>query len=241
MQVWPNQPPHDHKKNRTLDSTTSISATGSRFERRKQARPGELLEAALALFVEKGFAATRVDEVAARAGVSKGTLFLYFSTKEDLLKAVVREVIAGRFAEWGRELDSFEGSTEELLRYCMQVWWRRVGDTPAAGISKLMLCEAQNFPELSDFYRREVIEPGNELVGRILRRGVERGELRIPEMQYAVKLVLAPMLFLSLWEHAGGLRTTQPNDFDQQRFLSLHVEALLHGWRATPSVPSPAA
>lgn len=122
MQVWPNQPPHDHKKNRTLDSTTSISATGSRFERRKQARPGELLEAALALFVEKGFAATRVDEVAARAGVSKGTLFLYFSTKEDLLKAVVREVIAGRFAEWGRELDSFEGSTEELLRYCMQVW-----------------------------------------------------------------------------------------------------------------------
>lgn len=217
------------------------SPTGAKFERRKQARPGELLDAALALFVEKGFAATRVDEVAARAGVSKGTLFLYFSTKEDLFKAVVREVIAGHLAEWGRELDSFDGSTEELLRYCMRVWWRRVGETPAAGISKLMLGEAQNFPELSDFYRREIIEPGNALVGRILQRGVDRGELRIPEMPYAVKLVLAPMLFLSLWEHSGGLRTPPPSDFDRERFLSLHVDALLHGWRAPPPVPARAA
>jgi TetR/AcrR family transcriptional regulator len=76
-------------------------------ERRKEARPGELLDAALALFVEKGFAATRVEEVAARAGVSKGTLFLYFPSKEELFKAVVRETIAGRFGEWNEELDAF--------------------------------------------------------------------------------------------------------------------------------------
>ncbi|TLF42683.1 helix-turn-helix transcriptional regulator, partial [Halomonas urmiana] len=78
--------------------------------RRKEARPGELLEAALDLFVEKGFAATRVDDVAARAGVSKGTLFLYFPSKEELFKAVVRENIVGRFAEWNNALESFVGN-----------------------------------------------------------------------------------------------------------------------------------
>ena len=80
-------------------------------ERRKEARPGELLDAALDLFVEKGFAATRAEEVAARAGVSKGTLFLYFPSKEELFKAVVRENISGRFTEWNEEFETFEGTT----------------------------------------------------------------------------------------------------------------------------------
>src|SRR5438045_1912432 len=96
-------------------------------ERRKQARPGELLDAALDLFVEKGFAATRAEEVAARAGVSKGTLFLYFPSKEELFKAVVRENISGRFTEWNDEFGAFEGSTGEMLRYCYKIWWERIG------------------------------------------------------------------------------------------------------------------
>src|ERR1700741_5417003 len=87
-------------------------------ERRKEARPGELLDAALDLFVEKGFAATRAEEVAARAGVSKGTLFLYFPSKEELFKAVVRENISWRFAEWTQEFETFEGSTADMVRYC---------------------------------------------------------------------------------------------------------------------------
>src|SRR4051795_13609634 len=90
--------------------------------RRKEARPGELLDAALDLFVEKGFAATRSEEVAARAGVSKGTLFLYFPTKEELFKAVIRETLSGRFAEWQEEFETFEGTTAEMVRYCMRVW-----------------------------------------------------------------------------------------------------------------------
>ncbi|NCS61615.1 MAG: TetR/AcrR family transcriptional regulator, partial [Rhodoferax sp.] len=110
-----------------------------RRTRRKEARPGELLAAALDLFVEKGFAATRVEEVAQRAGVSKGTLFLYFPSKEDLFKAVVRENISGRFAEWNDEFDRFEGSTQEMLRYCLFSWWDRIGSTKASGIPKLMM------------------------------------------------------------------------------------------------------
>src|SRR6218665_2735103 len=104
-------------------------------ERRKEARPGELLDAALQLFVEKGFAATRVEEVAARAGASKGTLFLYFPSKEELFKAVVRENRAGRFDERNEELDNFDGDSAELVRYCLHTWWERVGMTPASGIA----------------------------------------------------------------------------------------------------------
>src|SRR6185436_5309848 len=124
----------------------------------KEARPGELLAAALDLFVEKGFAGTRAEEVAKRAGVSKGTLFLYFSSKEELFKAVVRENISGRFGEWNEELNNFQGSSADMLRYCVKTWWERVGSTKAAGIIKLMMSEAGNFPELAAFYNAEVIQ-----------------------------------------------------------------------------------
>src|SRR3954469_22982205 len=133
----------------------------ARRERRKEARPGELLDAALDLFVEKGFAATRSEEVAARAGVSKGTLFLYFPSKEELFKAVVRENISGRFTEWEQEFASYEGSAAELVRYCMRVWWERIGTTRVSGIVKLIMSEARTFPDIASFYQQEVIRPGN--------------------------------------------------------------------------------
>jgi TetR/AcrR family transcriptional regulator len=123
-------------------------------ERRKEARPGELLDAALDLFVEKGFAATKSEEVAARAGVSKGTLFLYFPSKEELFKAVIRENISGRFPEWNQEFEDFEGSSADMVRYCMKAWWERVGATRASGITKLMISEARNFPDIAAFYQQ---------------------------------------------------------------------------------------
>jgi TetR/AcrR family transcriptional regulator len=144
------------------------SETSPRRERRKEARPGELLDAALDLFVEKGFSATRADEVAARAGVSKGTLFLYFQSKEDLFKAVVRENIANNFPTWEEELQTFNGSSADMLRYAMVSWWERIGKTRASGIAKLVMSEAQNFPEIAAFYQDEVIKPGNALIRRIL-------------------------------------------------------------------------
>jgi TetR/AcrR family transcriptional regulator len=128
-------------------------------ERRKEARPGELLEAALDLFVEKGYAATRAEEVAVRAGVSKGTLFLYFPSKEELFKAVVRENLARTVSEGASELEVFDGPTGELLTHMMQQWWARYGATKASGISKLIISEASNFPELARFYQEEVVVP----------------------------------------------------------------------------------
>ena len=176
-------------------------------ERRKEARPGELLDAALDLFVEKGFAATRAEEVAARAGVSKGTLFLYFPSKEELFKAVVRENISGRFQEWNQEFQSFEGTTADMVRYCMKVWWERVGATRASGITKLMISEARNFPDIAAFYQQEVIKPGQDLIRRILQRGVDKGEFEIRDMDYAIFSITAPMIYLTMMKHSLGAVT----------------------------------
>ncbi|MGV3570121.1 MAG: TetR family transcriptional regulator [Ramlibacter sp.] len=200
-----------------------------RRERRKEARPGELLDAALDLFVEKGFAATRSEEVAARAGVSKGTLFLYFPSKEELFKAVVRENISGRFAEWNEEFIAFEGSTADMVRYCMRVWWERLGATRASGITKLMISEARNFPDLAAFYQQEVIQPAHDLLRRILQRGVARGEFRPLDVEYAVFSISAPMIFLIMMKHSLGACVPQEYPVDPERYIASQVEILLRG------------
>jgi TetR/AcrR family transcriptional regulator len=198
-------------------------------ERRKQARPGELLDAALDLFVEKGFAATRAEEVAARAGVSKGTLSLYFPSKEELFKAVVRQTISGRFEEWNEEFKTFEGTTPEMLRYCMKTWWEKVGSTKASGITKLIMSEARNFPDLAAFYQQEVIKPGQALIRRILQRGVERGEFRVADMDYAIFSVTAPLMFLAMLTHSPGACMSKEYPLDPERYIASQVETLLHG------------
>ena len=207
----------------------STASTPVKRERRKEARPGELLAAALDLFVEKGYAATKAEEVARHAGVSKGTLFLYFASKEELFKAVVRDNIAGRFPEWNAELEAFSGSTAELLRHFMTMWWARVGATKASGITKLMMSEASNFPELAAFYQQEVIEPGYELIRRILQRGVDRGEFRPIDMTYGVYIVLAPMIFLMTWKHSLGACAGAPEALVPEDYLAAQVDTILHG------------
>ncbi len=187
------------------------------------------MTAALDLFVEKGYAATRVEEVARRAGVSKGTLFLYFASKEELFKAVVRENLSLRFPQWSMLLDQFPGTSAELLRYAMGQWWSLVGDTKASGISKLMMSEASNFPELAAFYQSEVIEPGNALIRRILQRGVERGEFRPLDLQYGVHTVLAPMLYLVVWKHSFGACIAQGSPLVPEAYLNAQIDILLHG------------
>ncbi|MBI2771839.1 MAG: TetR/AcrR family transcriptional regulator [Burkholderiales bacterium] len=211
-------------------------------ERRKEARPGELLEAALDLFVEKGFAATRAEEVAARAGVSKGTLFLYFPSKEELFKAVVRENISGRFTAWNDEFQTFQGNTPDMLRYCMKIWWERLGATRASGITKLIISEACNFPEIASFYQQEVIRPGQELIQRILKRGMERGEFHLKDVEYAAYSIIAPMIFLIMMKHSLGVCTPQDFVMDPERYIASQVETVLHGLCVRPGdVPPPGA
>ena len=205
------------------------SSSPTKRERRKEARPGELLDAALSIFVEKGFAATRVEEVAARAGVSKGTLFLYFPSKEELFKAVVRQTISGRFVEWQQELEAFDGDSEALIRYCLHAWWERIGMTQASGITKLVMSEAGLFPEIAAFYQQEVIGPGHDLLKRVLKRGMERGELRELDLEYAVYSLMSPMIFLVTWKHAMAPCTPPSQKIDPIDFIECQLDLLLRG------------
>ncbi|WP_296447711.1 TetR/AcrR family transcriptional regulator [Rhodoferax sp. UBA5149] len=216
------------------------SEVHAKHERRKDARPGELLAAALDLFVEKGFAATKAEEVARRAGVSKGTLFLYFASKEELFKAVVRENISGRFSEWNAGFDAFEGSTPDMLRHAMTLWWARLGSSKASGITKLMLSEAENFPELAAFYQHEVIQPAHELIRRILQRGVDRGEFAPVDMKYGVYTVLAPMIFLQILMHskAACCDNTEASQLVPEDYLAAQVQTILAGLCVRPPLPS---
>ncbi len=134
-----------------------MSALPTPRKRRKEARPSELLEAALSLFVEKGFAATRLEDVAAHAGVSKGTLYLYYENKDALFKAVIQEGIVPVIAENEAIAARHSGCSFDLLELLLENWWTKIGQTAFAGIPKLMVAEARNFPELASFYYENVI------------------------------------------------------------------------------------
>ncbi len=218
-----------------MSSAPPASTSSAARQRRKEARPGELLDAALALFVEKGFAATRVEEVAARAGVSKSTLFLYFPSKEDLFKAVIHETLAGRFDEWNAEFEAFEGSSSELVRYCLHSWWERIGMTPASGITKLVMGEAGTFPEVAAYYQQHVIGPGHDLLKRVLQRGVDSGEFRPMDLEYAVYSLIAPMIFLLTWKHSMAPCCPPSEQIDPQTFIDTQISLLLDGMLARPS------
>src|SRR5574343_792355 len=147
-------------------------------KRRKEARPAELLAAALDLFVARSIAATRREDVAAQAGVSKGTLYLYFENKEALFKAVIREGIVPVLVENEEIAARHQGSTFALLEKLLNNWWLRIGRTAYAGIPKLMVAEANNFPELAQFYYEQVISRCRARMGAALRRGMADGEFR---------------------------------------------------------------
>src|SRR5215510_823414 len=189
--------------------------TEPRFERRKEARTGEILDAALEVFVERGYAATRLDDVAQRAGVSKGTVYLYFDSKEELFKAVVRSGIVRAIEEAEARAAAFEGSAAELLRTLYQGWWQSIGSTKLSGIPKLMISEAQNFPELARFYYAEVIE---------------RGEFRRVNVDYACRALVSPLIMRAILEHSF-LPCAGPEDFNVPAYFEHTLDLLLNGLR----------
>lgn len=196
-------------------------------KRRKEARPGELLAAALDLFVARGYAATRLEDVAQQAGVSKGTLYLYFENKEALFKAVIREGILPVLAENEEIAARHEGSTFALLEKLLNNWWLRIGRTAYAGIPKLMVAEANNFPELAQFYYEQVISRCRALLGAALRRGMADGEFRSLDIEVAIDVIIAPILMLLIWRHS--LASCAPREHDPQHYLQLHMDLLRQG------------
>jgi AcrR family transcriptional regulator len=209
-----------------------MSAVPAR-QRRKEARPQELLDAALELFVEKGFAATRAEEVAARAGVSKGTLYLYYPSKEDLLKAVIEHRVASEIAAGAAEAASFKGPTDELLRAVLTNWWQRIYDSPVSGVFKIVITEVRNFPEIAEFHRRAVVEPGQKLIGQLLQRGIDRGEFRPVDLATAVHSLVFPMIMACLHKHSLGACIPEER-LDGKTFIRNHIELMLEGLSVRP-------
>ncbi len=198
-----------------------------RWERRKDARPGELASAALELFVERGFAATRLDDVAKRAGVSKGTLYLYFDSKDDLFKAVIREGIVSRIVEFEDRMRAYQGSSADLMRLLVKTWWQKIGATKLAGITKLMMSEAGNFPELARFYHDEVIVRGMALFTAAIQRGIDSGEFRPIELEHTPHICAAPVVMLMLWRNSFDLCGIEKMDPDA--YLATHTDLLVRG------------
>jgi AcrR family transcriptional regulator len=204
-----------------------------RWERRKDARPQELLAAALDLFVERGFASTRLEDVARRAGVSKGTLYLYFTNKEELFKAVVRDSIVPVIGAAEDIIAGFEGHSADLLRKVITDWWQRLGATKASGIAKLIMAEAGNFPDIACFYQDEVIARGTTMIASMLDRAIARGEFRPLDVGIMTQVLIAPMLMLMTWKHSVG-----PCDqvhLDPLAFLDAFLDMALHGVLAPPA------
>jgi AcrR family transcriptional regulator len=198
-----------------------------RWERRKDARPEEIVAAALDVFVERGFAATKLEDVAARAGVSKGTLYLYFANKEELFKAVVREGLVSPLVEARHVIDSYQGGSGDLLELVMQGWWEKIGSTRICGIPKLILSEARNFPEIANFYLSEVVQPGHQVMTDIIRRGIASGEFRNVDADDTARLFLAPLLMIALWR--CSLAHFASEQMDPQRLMRAHIDMLRQG------------
>ena len=205
-----------------------------RWRRRKEARPNEILAAALALFAERGFAATRLDDVALRAGVTKGTLYLYFPNKEELFEAVVRQAVVPSI-EWGEALLDKPDEPAALLFERLMRSWAELALSPAGAIPKIIVSEAGNFPELARFYREEVIDRGMGLMRRVLRLGVERGEFRAPDdFDNAVRCVCAPIVLAMLWRHSLG-RHEQVDRFDPEAICKTQLKLVLDGLAIRPA------
>jgi len=201
-----------------------------RWTRRKEERAPEILEAALASFAEKGFAGTRMDDIAARAGITKGTIYLYFKSKDELFKALARQSIGERIAAITQQLEGADGPAAEQLRFVLTTLGHFASTSDRVVLPRVLLAEAGTFPELAEFWRKEIIDRGLGLFTMIIKRGVARGEFRKVAPGHAARLCVAPLLVLILWRTLFARFDAEP--YDYQGLIEAHVTTLLKGLAA---------
>lgn len=175
---------------------------GCRWRRRKEARPEEILDAALALFAEKGFAGTRLEEVARAAGISKGTLYLYFKNKQDIFEAVIHHTITPRLEQVEQLASRHDGSAASLLAMLISEWWSNVGETNLSALPKLIISESGNFPELAEFFTRTVVRRARQLFASVIQKGMDQGEFIPGDATTLARLALAPLIQGVIWMHS---------------------------------------
>lgn len=193
-----------------------------RYRRRKQERPQEITAAAFEAFTEKGYAATRVEEVAQRAGVSKGLLYLYFKTKEELFKAVVKSVVIRRIDGLINTVENTDLSSEELIRGPLLSFMKQIPGSPVAMIIRLLIAEGPRHPDLLDYYYENVVAKGLAAITRILKRGVERGEFKKSALTEQPHLFLAPMMLSIIWRIVFTKRS-----LDTDKLMESQIDMIL--------------
>ncbi len=171
-----------------------VISKGPRWQRKKDVRPQEILDAAAELFVEQGYSATKVSQIARKAGVTAGTLYVYYKNKEAILQEVVMNTVNSIFDASDAILEKYDGSAEGLLSILIQKWFEAVGgESKIAGIPKLVVAESSNFPELADFFVKRVLDPAYKYICRVLEYGVSKGTFRIDNIPMTAYLILSAL------------------------------------------------
>ncbi len=198
-----------------------------RWTRRKQARPGEILDAALSVFAAKGYTAARMDDIARQAGVTKGTIYLYFENKEAVFKSLVRESIGTTIATVAAQIEGYQGSAREMVRFALGAMANLLVSGDRVVLPKIIIAESGNFPELARFYRFEIIEKGLAAFSAVIARGMAKGELRTLPIEHVVRLCIAPVLLGAIWRVTFAQFDAEP--YDYQGLIDTHLDILFRG------------
>ena len=175
------------------------NTTEPRWRRLPEERPKQILSAALEVFGERGLAAARLEDIAKRAGVSKGTIYLYFPNKEELFREMIRDIVVGQIEEAERLVEENTGSATEMLTAFMRNYWQRVRGPQFGPLFRLIHAEIHNFPDLGRFYGQEVVARSQRLVASIIQRGIDSGEFRAIDPFVAARMLSAPFVMHGLW------------------------------------------
>ena len=205
-----------------------------RFCRRPEERPEELIEAAIEVFGEHGFRAATLEAVAGRAGVSKGTVYLYFTSKEDLFRAMVERKIVPLIEAGEASARDYVGSSADLLREMLCRLWEAISRPDMVRLARVIQSELNHFPELRQLYFEQVIQRQRRLLRSIGERGVASGEFR-PEAVTSIPMMV-PSLMLQLNQYRflfGDLDRGLPTpDTARELVLSLVLDGIRTPLRA---------
>jgi AcrR family transcriptional regulator len=197
-------------------------------QRRRQQRLTEILEAGFEEFAHRGYAATRLEDVGQRVSLTRGAIYLYFKDKEELFRAVVRNVIQPVLQQFRNVTQSFDDSTEELLRLLMSTFYREITrDRRRSRLLRVLVAEGPSFPELTEFYYREVIQQGIGCFKTVIKRGIDRGEFRSCLVKDYPQVVMGPAIAAVIWSLLFG--KTHPLDLD--KYSRAHFDMLMNGLR----------
>lgn len=203
-----------------------------KWQRRAAARPEELLDAALEVFADQGFARARLHDVARRAGVTKGTVYLYFDSKESLFRELVRTKVASSIAAGELFVRAFEGPTHELLVGFIRRYWDVMMRPANARLARLLISELGNFPDLARFYLKEVVRV-RAVIAAIIERGIARGEFRSVSPTIAARSL--QVLCVHLAQHQCFFRSHDEAPLDDAEVLTGIIDLYLHGVLGEPT------